>query len=299
MRLSLAHFRWSIDDVAGVVWAAHYKLTRSHVAEFLKLRGGCRRLRTPARVASFVQSSVHLAAIPISCCPNRCTTFYNSYDGGDQCLHCDAPLFKQASVPARVMPYWPLTPWLLMMLAELMLSAAIPDYIAYALRYAAEIDVTSLSDWFNGATLRQPVKDGLIVSDSNIALGMALDGFDFWRQTGCKRWSVVVTILRLPPQMRTKIVCTLPVLVTPGPGKPADLDSFLAPLMAELNALAADVPGMYINGKGGTHMRRGFCVQITTDLPAGQKITHMTGHPGFTPNRFWTFHGALASRKAY
>jgi len=197
------------------------------------------------------------------------------------------------------MPYWPLTPWLLMMLAELMLSAAIPDYIAYALRYAAEIDVTSLSDWFNGATLRQPVKDGLIVSDSNIALGMALDGFDFWRQTGCKRWSVVVTILRLPPEMRTKIVCTLPVLVTPGPGKPADLDSFLAPLMAELNALAAGVPGMYINGKGGTHMRRGFCVQITTDLPAGQKITHMTGHPGFTPNRFWTFHGALASRKAY
>jgi len=299
VRLSLAHFRWSIDDVAGAVWAAHHKLTRSAVAEFLKLRGGWRRLRTPARVASFLQSSVHLAAIPISCCPNGCMAFYNSDDGVDQCLHCDARRFKQASVPAPVMPYWPLTPWLRMMLADPKLSAAMQDYMAYARGCAAEVDVTSFRDWFDGATFRRLVKDGFIVSDFNIVLGVALDGFDSWRQTGCKGWPVVVTILSLPPEMRTKIVCMLPVLVTPGPGEPVDLDSFLAPLMAELNALAAGVPGMYIDGKEGTHTLRAFCVQVTTDLPAGQKVTHMTGHAGFTPNRFRTFHGALASNNAY
>lgn len=66
VRLTLAHFRWAIDDVVGFVFAAHEKLSRSTVEEFLKLREGGRSFRTHSPVAYFEQSNVHLEALPIS-----------------------------------------------------------------------------------------------------------------------------------------------------------------------------------------------------------------------------------------
>lgn len=263
------------------------------MSDFLKLRGGYRRLQTPARVATFARSSVNLVALDVSCCRNGCMAFTTD-DDAVTCVHCNARRFKNGSVPSMVVPYWPITPWLRMMLLDPELSVAMRDYMVIARQRAAEEDVASYSDWYDGASFRKLVKDGLIVSNADIVLGVALDGFDSWRQTGCKGWPVVVTVLSLPPEMRTKTVCMLPVMITPGPGEPIDLDSFLRPLLVELHSLAAGVAGVSIyEGEEHGHTLRAFCVQVTTDMPAGQKVTHMTGHAGYTPNRFRTFHGTL------
>jgi len=48
----------------------------------------------------------------------------------------------------------------------------------------------------------------------------------------------MVTVLSLPAGTKSRLGCLLPVLITPGPGEPVDLDSFLVPLMAELSSLA-------------------------------------------------------------
>lgn len=280
--LSLEHFRWAIDDIAEFVFAAHHNLRRSTVSDFLKLRGGYRRLQTPARVATFARSSVNLVALDVSCCRNGCMAFTTD-DDAVTCVHCNARRFKNGSVPSMVVPYWPITPWLRMMLLDPELSVAMRDYMVIARQRAAEEDVASYSDWYDGASFRKMVKDGLIVSNADIVFGVALDGFDSWRQTGCKGWPVVVTVLSLPPEMRTKTVCMLPVMITPGPGELIDLDSFLRPLLVELHSLAAGVAGVSIyEGEEHGHTLRAFCVQVTTDMPAGQTVTHMTGHAGYT-----------------
>lgn len=168
------------------------------------------------------------------------------------------------------------------------------DNMSDARKIAAEEDVTSFRYWFDGGTFKRLVKDGLLVSDADVVLGVALDGFDFWRHTGCKGWPVVITVLSLPPDMQAKIVCMLPVLVTPGQGEPVELDYFLEPLMVERNALAAGLPGVSIHeGEEGSHTLRAFCLLDTNDMPAGQIVTHMTGHAGYTLCRFLKFHRVL------
>jgi len=281
VRVSLEHFLWAIDDFFAFIFSVEYTLPREGVASLLKQRGSWRHFLTPFRIAAHVKASVHLAALPVSCRPRGCMSFSIRDDTTTACPHCGAKRYKRPSVPARVMPYWPLTPWLRMMLEDPVLSRAMRDYMAYARQCAAE-PVSVYRDWFDGATFRKLCRDKVIISDGNIVLSVLLDGFDSLRQSGCNGWPVLITILSLPSSMRSKIVCMLPVCFTPGPREPVNLDSFLELLMEELNTLAAGVVGVNVHGMEDTLTLRAFCLQVTTDMQAGHKITHMTGQGGYT-----------------
>ena len=298
VRVSLEHFLWAIDDFFAFIFSVEYTLPREGVASLLKQRGSWRHFLTPFRIAAHVKSSVHLAALPVSCRPRGCMSFSIRDDTTTACPHCGAKRYKRPSVPARVMPYWPLTPWLRMMLEDPVLSRAMRDYMAYARQCAAE-PVSVYRDWFDGATFRKLCRDKVIISDGNIVLSVLLDGFDSWRQSGCNGCPVLITILSLPPSMRSKILCMLPVRVTPGPREPVNLDSFLELLMEELKTLAAGVVGVNVHGMEDTFTLRAFCLQVTTDMQAGHKITHMTGQGGYTPIRNLLFNGVRGGKTYY
>jgi len=74
--------------------------------------------------------------------------------------------------------------------------------------------------------------------------------------------------------------------VTPGPREPKDLDSFLHPIMEELNILANGISGLKVHGSGAAHVLRVFLFQVTTDMPAGDKLINANGSNGMSPSRF-------------
>eukprot|EP00168_Porphyra_purpurea_P002013 TRINITY_DN12371_c0_g1_i1.p1 TRINITY_DN12371_c0_g1~~TRINITY_DN12371_c0_g1_i1.p1 ORF type:complete len:125 (+),score=23.19 TRINITY_DN12371_c0_g1_i1:66-440(+) len=99
--------------------------------------------------------------------------------------------------------------------------------------------------------------------------------------------------------MSYSIVCLLVVSVTPGPNELFDMDSFLELLLAVLNCLSDGVDGVHIFGEQGTLTLKALVVFITSDIPAGDKVTNITGRGGHTPGRRRFVHGFLSGSRYY
>jgi len=80
------------------------------------------------------------------------------------------------------------------------------------------------------------------------------------------------TILSISIFSRLKTASQTLLTVTPGPREPKDLVSFLHPIMEELNILANGISGLKVHGSDAVHLLRVFLLQVTTDVPAGDKL---------------------------
>jgi len=81
-----------------------------------------------------------------------------------------------------------------------------------------------------------------------VPMNLGTYGFQFWRQNGFEGWPITITPLSLSPDERARNKYQLLVAVTPGPKQPVDLESFLHPIMDELNELAKGIPGPRVAG---------------------------------------------------
>jgi len=90
----------------------------------------------------------------------------------------------------------------------------------------------------------------------------------------------------MPISSRFKKASQLLLTVTPGPMEPKDLDSILHPIMEELNILADGISGLNLHGSDAAHVLRVFLLQVTTDMPAGDKLINANGSNGMSPSRF-------------
>jgi len=298
VRVSREAFLWGVDDFVGFVFATNHGLSRAAVADYFKQRGSHLHYDTPHKLGTYVEQSVHLAAVPVPCCPNGCMAFLHLDTEVRTCVHCGSVIFKAGNIPALTTPYRPITPWLRLMLADRQMSACIKESMSHA-RQRAAAPLQQYRDVYDSATFRDLCRRKIIDSDYDILLGVGVDGYDAFEQTGAKGVIVMVTVLSLPAGMRSQLVCLLPVLITPGPGEPVDLDSFLMPLMAELNSLAEGVEGVRVHGQLDTIKLRAVLLRLSTDMVGGDKITHMTGHSGRVPGCSRIFHGVLSGTKYY
>jgi len=73
-------------------------------------------------VHEYVKRTVPLALLSIACCPKGCMAFSLWDDKTRVCRLCGARRYKTDGVPALIISYSPLTPWLRMILAEPLLS---------------------------------------------------------------------------------------------------------------------------------------------------------------------------------
>ena len=99
--------------------------------------------------------------------------------------------------------------------------------------------------------------------------------------------------------MYYKTVSQLILGVTPGPGQPADLESFLHPIAEELNELASGVSGVTVAGIREPQTVHTFVVQFTTDMPGGDKLLKAVGSNGEYAGRFRIFAGVKHKRRYY
>ena len=202
--------------------------------------------------------------------------------------------------PANKATYWPLLPWLRMMLADPDIGVCMVSAMNEARQACAAGPPTDFRDWFDGTTFRKLCTQGYFSTNTCIALSISTDGFQAWRQRGFEGWPFFATVLNVHPISRVQIVPQVILGIIPGPGQPAELEYFLHPIAEQLNELAAGVSDLTIAGFPETQIVHAFVVQFTTDMPGGDKLLRPVGSNGEYSGNFRNFAGdSLKSRYCY
>lgn len=297
--LPVEQFREIIGDLWMYCMSVDHHLTRPAVTDLLRARSTRLQYRTPYKLQRAVDASVKLHELKVDACINGCVAFTAKRQSSTVCDYCGEPRYQRGSTAARYqVTYWPLTPWLTGMLADPVLSVQLTAGMRKARERATEPQ-NGFSDWYDGSNFRDSVQRGYFSADTDVALSLSTDGFDPWRQNGFQAWPIIATILNFDPECRARVVNQLLLCVTPGPDQPADLESFLHPIMQELNILATGVDEVAVAGEPGSRTLRAFVTQFTADMPAGDKLLNATGHNGHQPNRFRAFSGVYYKNHTY
>jgi len=171
-----------------------------------------------------VASSVDLHTTKVDCCRDGCVAFTADRNDLTACDACNAPRFRADGKPHKQATYWPLVPWLRMMLADPNSGAGMVKAMQEAPEAAAAIPPKNLQDWFDGQIFRKLVAQSYISSNTGDALNISTDGFKAWKQRRFEGWPIVATVLNIDPSGRVQVVSQLIFGITPGPGQPANLE---------------------------------------------------------------------------
>lgn len=291
--LPVVQFTENIDDLALYAWFVQHNIRKAAVKDLLRLKTCSAAYRTPAKIERFIDASVDVHQRQVDACINGCAAYTHTRAALTSCEYCGQRRFRASGQAAKQVTYWSLSGWLVNMISDPTLGPEMIATMARA-REAAGHPVQDLRDWYDGSNFRDAVRAGYFNADTDIALSLSTDGFEAWRQMGFQGWPVIVTVLNLSPEIRSRNVCQILVTVTPGPKQPRDLESFLHPLAEELDLLARGIPGVRVYGSTESHTLRGLVLQVTTDMLAGDKLFNAVGHNGHQPNQFRAFHGVFA-----
>ncbi|QRV96812.1 Transposase family Tnp2 protein [Ceratobasidium sp. AG-Ba] len=224
--------------------------------------------------------------ILVECCVNSCLAYTGSNDTMDACPHCRQSCYKidpttGAAVPCWVFQYLPLIPRLVQMYRD--------PKTAHTLGYRArrQSSPNNFADIFDGAhykalkqrhvmTEHERFQHCHFLSDTDIALGLTTDGFGPFKTRKQSCWPLLVFNYNLPPSIQYHLDNMLCLGVIPGRNEPKDLDTFLHPLVRELEELARGVAAY-----DGEHNRpfclRAYLLACIGDMPAVAKLMCMKG----------------------
>lgn len=297
--LSVEQFRDVLYDLVFHAVSVQHHLSREALGDILRLQSHSLKYLSPYCQQKLAGHAVDLREKLFDAFPAGCVAFTGWRSNLDACDLCKQARYKTSTTtPRKQVTYWPIIPWLTAMLGDPTLASDMTAGMAHA-RQRAPQPRTSIDDWYDGSNFRKAVEQGYFQADTDIAFSISTDGFEAWRQQRFQGWPVVVTILNLAADSRSRLVNQILLCVTPGPKQPADLEEYLQPIAEELNALAIGVPGVTVAGRQGLHTLRGFLLHVFTDTPAGDKIASATVHNGHQPNRFRAFSGVHFKSHAY
>jgi hypothetical protein len=109
-------------------------------------------------------------------------------------------------------------------------------------------------------------------------------------------WVLVVTILNLPPDMRSKAANIIIPLVIPGPSSPGNVESFVYVLYEELAKLSV---GVWTKDalSGNFFLLKVYLCGVLGDMLGSAKLSKMAGHMALHGCRFSMVQGARPSKK--
>jgi hypothetical protein len=251
-------------------------------------------LVSPEHVQARVQFLAGVEPELYDCCPgaNACMCFTGEHCDLTKCLVCDEPRFNSQGHPRRRFTYIPLIPRLK--------AAATSQSFARAMQYRAEYNhkAGTIGDVFDGDNYQhlqnsyikihgEELRDATgklqgtkyFEDHRDVALGLSTDGFTVHGRTF---WPLIIFLYNLPPTIRFLLenIFALGVI----PGKPVLINTFLWPLLQELQRLASGITAFDILSYQN-FVLRAFLILIFGDIPAIAMLMLMKGHNGICPCR--------------
>ena len=147
------------------------------------------------------------------------------------------------------------------------------------LRRRQENGEDCLADIWNGEVMRsERMKrffEGSSDNERAIALQFSLDGVQTHKLGFNEVWPFICFNLNLPLCERFQEDNILPLAVTPGPHEPVDIDTFISPMVDELQRLSQDGVRCYDAYAEEYFNLKVHIVMCTGDTPAIAKLTSM------------------------
>ncbi|QRV80568.1 Transposase family tnp2 [Ceratobasidium sp. AG-Ba] len=270
----------------------------------------CKELGLPSDFVAWRRLKVlarGLESRAYDCCINSCCCFLGKFANDVECYFCNEPRHKADGQPRRVFHYTPLIPQLIGLFQN-------ADSIK-SMRYRAKHEAHRaqhpdlIEDVFDGEIYRTLRRTRLKVDNpyryfdslDDIALGLGTDGFTLFKQRhkGCSTaWPLILVNYNLHPSVRTKLENVICVGVIPGPKECKDINSFLVPLIEELEQLAQGVTASKVaseednfEGDGAEFILRAFLIILFGDIPAISKLLLLKGQNAISPCRTCTHSG--------
>ena len=121
---------------------------------------------------------------------------------------------------------------------------------------------------------------------NDIFITVSTDGFEAYKNRTCDVWPVVAVLLNLPPSSRYKMRNVIPLMFIPHGKEPKDLQSYLIPLLNELQSLERSNGVELRFYDGSIRQVRIHLLFFTADLVAMKRLLSISGHNGKAPCRF-------------
>ncbi|KAG2214179.1 hypothetical protein INT45_009563 [Circinella minor] len=209
-------------------------------------------------------------------CSKGCKMF-NDDDDSEDCHHCSTPRYKSGTrIAHQVMIYLPLKEQLAIFVSNV--------HIQELLKYRADWEsLDIMRDCFDGG-LYKDIKDKF-QNKMDIALSLYTDDFQVYKRVKHTMTIVHFVILNPPEEVRYEDHNMIQVCIPPRPNKATDLNSFLGPVMRELNDLCEE--GMIIRTDSGIYQNHRMTFppiikkkaqQQIEDQPAGNDSSNCTAN---------------------
>jgi hypothetical protein len=210
-----------------------------------------------------------LTPVLIDCCTNNCMAFTGPYTELARCKECNELRYSDNSQPRNSFPYLPVTTVLQCMYGNPARAKLLETYPKPFFEQPLNTPPEKISDWWAGKRFRELRMQGYFASSTDIAFQIQIDGFQLTKRNQHSTSPVILLNLNLPPEIRHRkqnIICPF---IIPGPAKYKDLDSFLQPLVDELNTLGnPDGIDTYSAYRGRHFGLRAYAVLFSGDGPA-------------------------------
>jgi hypothetical protein len=237
----------------------------------------------------------------VDMCPKSCMAFIGEFKDLSSCIYirdkrgpCGQPRYDKRGRPRAQMLYTHIAP--------VIQSYYMNKKMAEAMRYrhehlqAANFPPTQYSDFSDSINHINHFHDlHLFQNETDTGITISGDGAQLTMKKKSDVWVLIVTILNLPPNMRSKANNIIIPLVIPGPHSPGNVESFLYVLYEELARLSVGV------WTWDAHLEKYFLLKVYLcgvlgDMLGSAKLSRMAGHMARYGCRFSMVRGARPSR---
>lgn len=250
----------------------------------------------------------------VDMCPKSCMAFTGEFKDLNSCIYvrdkrcnepCGQPRYDMKGFPRAQMLYTPIAP--------VIQSYYMNEEMSKAMRYRHEnlkkaLEAlppdsdsepslgTKYSDFSDSINHMNHFCDlHLFQDETDTAITISGDGAQLTMKKQSDVWVLVVTILNLPPNMRSKAANIIIPLVIPGPSSPGNVESFIYVLYEELAKLSVGVwtKDAY---SGKFFLLKVFLCGVLGDMLGSAKLSKMAGHMALYGCRFSMVRGARPSK---
>ena len=211
------------------------------------------------------------------------------YEEDQICSECGSPRPEVGSAGSQKLSYIPLLPRIEAMVAQ-------AEHCKQLYKYRESVHPRpqgQIRDFYDTEAYRRlcRIHGGEENVKNDIFISVSTDGFQAFKRKAYEVWPLIGIIFNLLPNLRFVVKNVLPLAFVPGPHEPTNLQSFLKPLIRELEDLNRN-GGLPLEFHDGTARRvRVHLLWFTGDLPAVKKCSGVKGHNGKRPCRFCLIEG--------
>lgn len=184
-----------------------------------------------------LKSIVHIKPIWIDMCRGSCCTYTENYKELTKCLTCGAKRYQHNTLqPCQQYSYFSLIERLIIQYGDYDRAKELRYRANYISQKSYKRNI-QIGDIFDGDRYKELVKDGYFQDERDVALIASVDGYQIFRQKTDDCWILLFINANLAPETRVKKDNFLIGAIIPGPKEPKDFNSFLAPIVLELQKL--------------------------------------------------------------